>query len=189
MIESATILQSIHYLLKKLGTAGKVKLIKLLYLADKYHLIRYGRTVTNDDYYAMQHGPVGTTVKDLLSLSDFLSDEEKQYTSELLTQIGDNDFKANDVEIDYDMLSETDIEALDFVYEKYGSMGTWELRNYTHSYPEWSQYEDLFDKGHTKRERLATRELLSILKDDPIAVGIDEEHLKETEATLSGKFE
>lgn len=189
MIESATIIQSVHYLLKKLGTADKIKLIKLLYLADKYHLIRYGRTVTNDDYYAMPYGPVGTTVKDILSLSEFLSDEEKHYTNNLLTKVGDNAFRAKDVVEDYDMLSETDVEALDFVHEKYGAMSAWKLRDYTHRYPEWSQYEDLFTKGHTRRERLATKELLSVLDNDPIAAGITKEHLIEAEKTLSGRFD
>lgn len=32
--------------------------MKMLYLADKDHLGRYGRTIVGDDYVAMQNGPV-----------------------------------------------------------------------------------------------------------------------------------
>ena len=67
MIEAAIIVEALHYVLSKTKRAGKIKLIKLVYLADKYHLLKYGRTVTNDDYYAMEFGPVGTTVKDVLT--------------------------------------------------------------------------------------------------------------------------
>lgn len=36
----------------------KLKAAKLLYLADRYHLLRYGRPVTGDRYIAMDLGPV-----------------------------------------------------------------------------------------------------------------------------------
>ena len=40
--------QAINYLTKKEGgQIDKLKLIKLIYLADRYHLRRYGRRVVN----------------------------------------------------------------------------------------------------------------------------------------------
>lgn len=53
-------IEAIYYILSKLGKMDKLKLLKLVYLADKYHLIYYGRTITNDDYYAMKHGPIAS---------------------------------------------------------------------------------------------------------------------------------
>jgi len=189
MIETSTIIEAIYYILKKIKKADKIKLVKLLYLADKYHLIRYGRTITNDDYYAMEHGPVGTTVKDVLSFDSFsLAANAIKYASRLLNKVDENTFTANpSARVPFDMLSDTDKEALDFVVEHFGSMSSWKLRNYTHQYPEWYQYEDLFRSKRTKRERIDTKELLSTLKDDPLKM--PRKHLKESEKILTGKFD
>jgi uncharacterized phage-associated protein len=189
MIETSTIIEAIHYLLKKLEKADKIKLVKLIYLADKYHLIRYGRTITNDDYYAMEHGPVGATVKDVLSFDHFnIPSKTFKYLSTLINKDDKNGFRINqDVKITYDMLSDTDKEALDFVIEKFGKMGPWKLRDYTHQYPEWYQYKDLFENKLTRRERIETKELLSTLRDDPLSM--PRKHVKESEKILTGKFD
>ena len=198
MIETAAIIEAIHYILKKIRKADKIKLVKLIYLADKYHLIRYGRTITNDDYYAMEHGPVGTTVKDVLSLDSFnLSKKDYKYALSLLDKIDDNHFRANtEAKASFDMLSETDKEALDFVIEKFGWMRQWELRDYTHQYPEWYQYEDLFKNKLTRRgvqlrltrsQRIDTKELLSTIKDDFLK--IPPKHVEESKKILTGKFD
>lgn len=188
MIETSTIIEAIYYLLKKLEKADKIKLVKLIYLADKYHLIRYGRTITNDDYYAMEHGPVGMTVRDVLSLDPFnISKNGFKYASKLLVKVDENQFAANpNVRVSFDMLSETDMEALDFIVEKFGKMGQWKLRDYTHKYPEWLQYEGLFNNKLSKRERISTKELLSTIKDDPLKM--PSRHIKESEKVLTGKF-
>ena len=81
MTETTKIVQALCYFLTKIKRADKLRLVKLLFLADKYHLIHYGRTVTNDEYWAMPLGPVGTTTKDILTLDpDFLDREEYEYT-------------------------------------------------------------------------------------------------------------
>ncbi len=189
MIETSTIIEALYYILKKIKKADKIKLVKLIYLSDKYHLIRYGRTVTNDDYYAMEHGPVGTTVKDVLSFDSFnMSTKAFKYASTLLEKVDKNNFRAKpDASDVFDMLSDTDKEALDFVINKFGKMRQWELRDYTHQYPEWYQYEDLFKNKQTKSERIDTRELLSTLKDDPLKM--PRKHVKESEKILTGKFD
>ncbi len=189
MIETATIIEAIYYLLKKLEKADKIKLVKLIYLADKYHLIRYGRTITNDDYYAMEHGPVGATVKDVLSFDSFnIPPKTFKYLSALIVKDDKNHFRVKpDAHITFDMLSDTDKEALDLVFEKFGKMGQWKLRDYTHKYPEWYQYKDLFENKLTRRERIETKELLSTLKDDPLAM--PRRHVREAEKILTGTFD
>jgi uncharacterized phage-associated protein len=189
MIETNTIIEALHYILKGLGKADKIKLVKLMYLADKYHLIRYGRTISNDDYYAMEHGPVGTTVKDVLSLDSFnISSKGYKYASKLLRKIDENIFEANpDANISFDMLSETDREALDFVINEFGKMRQWQLRDYTHKYPEWYQYKALFQNRRTKRERIETKELLSIIPNDRL--GMSKKHIEESRKILTGDFD
>ncbi|MFQ5431748.1 MAG: Panacea domain-containing protein [Nitrospinota bacterium] len=190
MIETSTIIEAVYYFLNKTGEATKLKLLKLLYLADKYHLIRYGRTVTDDDYYAMEHGPVGSTVKDVLEFNRFtLAENEYAYASKLFDRIDDKTLKAKPgiQSGELEMLSESDIEALDFIIKKFGKMTAAELRNYTHRYPEWKQYREFFENNQTKRERLKTEELLSILPGDPL--GVTPEHIEESREILTGHHE
>src|SRR5260370_11079880 len=52
----------------------KYKICKLLFLADKYHLVRYGRPITGDRICAMEYGPVPSVALD--ALNTFLGIEE-----------------------------------------------------------------------------------------------------------------
>ena len=77
--------QAINYLAtREGGQIGKLKLIKLAYLADRFHIRRYGRPIFNDSYLAMQYGPVGSSVKDIAELSSFLGPEERKYAARFL---------------------------------------------------------------------------------------------------------
>src|SRR5262249_13142313 len=61
-------LEAVVYLASKgIPDFDKYKVCKLLFLADKYHLVRYGRPITGDRYYAMPYGPAPTTLLTLLS--------------------------------------------------------------------------------------------------------------------------
>ncbi len=189
MIETSKIIEALHYILHKIKIADKIKIIKLIYLADKYHLVHYGRTITNDDYYAMEYGPVGSTVKDVLEFDEFtLSHNEYEYASKLFEKIDNNTFKVKETikDSEFEMLSETDIEALNFVIDKFGNMDSWKLSEYTHKYPEWYQYEDLFSDKRTKRERIRTEELLSIVDD---YFGVSTEHIEESRKMLIGAYD
>lgn len=48
---------AIGYLVQQTG-ADLYSVMKMLYLADRAHLERFGRTVTGDEYVAMKNGPV-----------------------------------------------------------------------------------------------------------------------------------
>jgi uncharacterized phage-associated protein len=186
MIEAATIVESLHYILSKVKKAGKIKLIKLIYLADKYHLLHYGRTVTNDDYYAMDFGPVGTTVKDVLSLDKEMLAKDYKYITKLIGNRKGDFIAVTSAHPNYDHLSETDREALDFVIEKFGNMTGKQLTNYTHQYQEWAQHEHLFKGKLARRMRLEPEELLSVIDDN--CFGVTREHLEESRKMLTGIF-
>ena len=186
MIDTSKIIQALCYILGKVNTADKLKLIKLLYLTDKYHIIRYARTVTNDEYWAMDYGLVGSTAKDILGFDPEFLSGEFEYAYKMLKRVDQHCFTQGTyctIE-ELDKLSETDIEALDFVTEKFGHLNTTDLINLTHRYPEWAQYKELFGNQMRRRERIEERELLSVLDDDVLAVSRD--HLKESDNILSG---
>ena len=186
MIESSKIIQAFCYLLSKIKKADKLKLIKLLYLADKYHILRYARTITNDEYWAMDYGPVGSTAKDILGFDAELLSKEFKYAQKMLKKVDQHNFTLGThcTIKELDKLSETDIEALDFVSDHFGSLSSKELIKLTHRYPEWAQYKESFKNQMTKREKIENRELLSVLPSDILAVS--KEHLEESAKIFSG---
>lgn len=191
MIDTNTVIETVYYLLKRLGPKTKMEILKLVFMADKYHLIQYGRTITGDEYLAMQYGPVGSTVKDVLDFRDFvLSSTELKLAAKYIEESGSNDRKAREdgPDIDQlDMLSETDIEALDYAIEKFGSWSAYKLSQFTHQYPEWERFKPFFEKGSTKRERIKIEELLTTISNDGIEA--TDEHLEEVQKLVTGYSE
>lgn len=133
--------QILNYLAKRFeGKIDKLRAIKLIYLADKYHLRKYGRFVTGDQYVAMSYGPVQSGVKDIADLSDFLGAQEKEYAFRFIQKEG-HDIKSIN-EVDYEELSETDIEALEFVSKQFGNLAKFDLIELTHKGYEWKKHEN-----------------------------------------------
>jgi len=192
MIDTSKIIQALCFLLNEIPErrADKLKLVKLLFLADKCHLVRYGRTISGDDFWAMPFGVVGSVTKDVLGFDE--NDEnnfpnpEYEYTKKMLKKVGRYIYEANHAcdANNIDQLSETDIEALRLIAKHYGKFSGRQLVEFTHRYPEWQQYKKLFDSKEIKREKLNTEELLSVLPDDPFAM--PEEHIEESRKILNG---
>jgi len=133
--------QVIAYFIAKNGgnAIHVVKAIKLVYLADRQSITDFGFPVIDDVYVSMPHGPVNSNTYrhvnaeydlDACGWSDFLQGKANH-------EIGATKKFERD---DLDELSEADIQALDKVWEKFGPMDTWALRNWTHNrknIPEW----------------------------------------------------
>lgn len=139
-VEKAT--QALNYLAKKEGgKIDKMKAIKLIWLADRLHLRQYGRPILNDTYVAMDYGPVGSSVKDIAGATDFLPSEERKYSESYIKPDQKKYFVESIGEVDRDVFSETDIEAIDFIYEKYGKEHPLQLADMSHYFPEWKKFE------------------------------------------------
>lgn len=142
--------QAINYLARKEGgSINKMKVIKLIYLADRYHLRKYARPIVNDEYFAMDFGPVGSSVKDVAEESDFLSDIERNYAKDFIEKICRYDVRSvNNPEMS--VFSKSDVEALDFVYENFGALDQYELADLSHYYPEWERFREALAAGITR---------------------------------------
>lgn len=144
--------QAIGYLARREGgQIGKLKLIKLAYLADRFHLRRYGRPIFNDAYLAMQYGPVGSSVKDIIELSPtFLGSEERDYAGRFIEKgTKDNTVRSRDAE-DMDVFSDSEEEALRFAYDQFGRLSAADLVKVTHRYPEWQRHAAVLDQGTSR---------------------------------------
>jgi len=139
--------QAINYFAKKSGgTIDKLKVVKLIFFADRYHLRKYDRLVTNDSYFAMKLGPVSSGTKDILDAnSSFIDQDIIDYSSEYFNR------EANDVistqEVDYAVFSKSDIESLDFAWDTFGKYNQINLKDITHYYPEWRKHKPAIDSG------------------------------------------
>ena len=119
------------------GTMSHLKLIKLLYILDREALRRWTMPVTGDSFVSMSHGPVLSMTYDLMNTGDFRAGGEPTYWGRHISDIGDYEVKLKNAEFSTDDLSEAEIELIKEVFERFGAMSRWELRDYTHSFREW----------------------------------------------------
>jgi uncharacterized phage-associated protein len=154
-------LQTIYYCLTYLAIPSieKIKLIKLIFLADKHHLLNYGRTITDDIYYAMPHGPVCSVIFNILNESAFLNNPY------FILDADNNNVIKKDATCRFEMLSETDKNSLELILNKFAKYEKWDLVNLTHQYPEWQKYAETVKTKKTSI-RLKTKELVSVIKQD-----------------------
>lgn len=123
------------------GQINKMKALKLIYFADRYHIRKYGRLITNDNYLAMKHGPVPSTSKDIAESNDYLDDETKAYSLQFI-EPKDNLVLSSLREPDNSVLSDSDLEALRFAWDNFGHYDQFKLRDLTHDYPEWLKRQE-----------------------------------------------
>ena len=145
-MNNQTVVQALHYLIYKAGDGvmTKLYLLKTIYLADRYHLRQYGRTITNAKYVAMRLGPVPSEVKDTIEASiKGKSDVRKLFVAE---RKGNHETFKSVCTPCRDDLSDTEIEALDAALDKFREIGKGGIVTYTHNFPEWKNRKaDLSD--------------------------------------------
>ena len=133
--------QALNYLAKKFGgNINKMQAIKLIYFADRYHLRKYGRPVTNDEFVAMGYGPVGSKTKDIAENTPFLDKIEIEYSKRYIKNQGQYNIQSIN-EVDMDVFSGSDTEALDFAINNLGKFDQFDLAEISHAYPEWKKFE------------------------------------------------
>lgn len=146
--------QAINFLARKShGEIDKIKVVKLIYFADRFHLRKYGRPITNDEYWAMSYGPVNSGVKDISDMSEFLGDTERDYASQYIESPNKNVIKSIR-EVNNKVFSQTDIEALNWAWETFGHINGFDLANLSHQYPEWLKFKDIIESKTQSRVRM-----------------------------------
>lgn len=111
-----------------------MKLLKLLYLADRKALGEMGRPITFDRYVSMPHGPVLSRTYDVMCAEPdpFI----ESYWGTLIERDG-YDVRLHAAKVPNDQLSPAEEALLDSVWAEFGHYEKWALVNYTHTLPEW----------------------------------------------------
>ena len=139
------IIQALDYVAWKQPdhTLDNMKAYKLLWLADRYHLRQYGRTITGDEYHALPHGVVPSDAKCILESQGTKLPHSKEVANEYLEifPVCEHTYKALKAP-NMKVFSESDIEVLDIILSKFNSMTPLELSEFSHQFPEWKQYEE-----------------------------------------------
>ena len=126
-------IQAVAFLLRRETSKemNYMRLIKILYIADRESIKRTGRPITGDRVAAMPQGPVLSELYDLIKGTHLRSPELARFFKK-------EDYKIRLVE-DPGLanLSRFDIETIERVAEEFRAFNEWELVELTHKFPEW----------------------------------------------------
>jgi uncharacterized phage-associated protein len=118
------------------GTMSYLKLIKLLYLAERESLTRFGAPLTYDRYVSMPHGPVVSATLDRINEHEIY---QGGYWDTHITPKHNYEVSLREMEaVPNGALSPAEEALIDEIFARYGHLGRWELVKLTHDLPEWT---------------------------------------------------
>lgn len=135
--ERKTAQMAAFFLAKGDGSMSHLKLMKLLYLAERESLVRFGIQMTGDRLVSMDQGPVLSET--LNHMDDEVESVEDGWMSWISSKANYELSLIKDArKMRLNRLSRNDIEILNDVWRGFGHLGKWEIRDFTHTLPEWS---------------------------------------------------
>lgn len=126
---------AVYYSNKEGSKIPVLKLVKLIYLADRKHMQLTGFPITNDRFVSMPQGPVNSVAYNYIN-GEIADESWQQY----MCQRSGNTVSAaaRFEEEDLDELSDAEVETLSAVWDEFGGFDKWTIRNWTHdNCPEW----------------------------------------------------
>ncbi len=130
---------AVYLLRKNGGPMSHLKLMKLMYLSERTSLEKNANTITGDHFVSMPHGPVlSTTLDHINGYIESQSGGWDDYISARANHEVSVKDKVSESDNALGYISKSDKEAVDQVWEKFGGMAPFEIRDYTHEHcPEW----------------------------------------------------
>lgn len=121
---------------KEGGSIAVLKVAKLLYLADREFMAAYDLPMLFDELVSMPHGPVTSNT---LNYINGMEEQRDHWGDFVVARAGNMVGIGDEISFnDFDELSEAEAHVLETVWDKFGHMSAWQLRNYTHdNCPEW----------------------------------------------------
>lgn len=118
------------------GKMTRLRLIKLLYFADRDCILKFGHPICGGKYVSMKHGPVLSDLYNIITNN--LWTESQGFWEEHFANSGPRDIELIR-EPKPQKLSRAQISALQGVFERLKDLSDWQIRDLGHELPE---YED-----------------------------------------------
>ncbi|HCU58018.1 MAG TPA: hypothetical protein DF984_07355 [Anaerolineaceae bacterium] len=129
------------------GRMSRIKVLKLLYLADRQALKDWERPITFDEYYSMKNGQVLSGVLDLIN-----NNIKDQVWNDHIEQDGEYYIKLHNEPVTLRKLNKAEYKLLKSIYDRYGKMNRFDLGDLTKKFPEY--------KSTNSRRRTDIKEIL-----------------------------
>lgn len=151
--------QCLIWILNKKPGISKYHIMKIMFAADCYHLDHYGRPIYGEKYVAMRYGTVPSFMKDLLDIKSNMP----------FMECSPNCYVTN-CAVNYDVFSETDLEALEKGVCDYADLSFKEVKDKNHAHQAWKNHEkELNDQVKSVpipyEEMITNQDVLEDLKD------------------------
>jgi uncharacterized phage-associated protein len=173
------ITQLLNFFIRKNSNSHiqKLKAIKLIWAADRYHIRKYGRLVSQDEYCALPYGPVASLAKDVADLDlDYIDESYVEYINKYIERDDERRVLYSHKNVEEDNFSKTDLEALEFAWNEFGKFDGFKLAKISHDYPEWSRFKEPLESKTSRKETIHVEDFfenpakLTELSNDPFAV-------------------
>ncbi|WP_370322762.1 Panacea domain-containing protein [Oricola sp.] len=130
-------IQAVDFIARQRPGITQYYIGKILFFADREHLLDYGRPITGDRYVAMEHGPVPSAVRDLLKPDSGYPDEMLDVLASRveITHEANKQHVSSKSTDDFPALSGTDKEYLQASIANYANMPFAELKKISHDDP------------------------------------------------------
>jgi uncharacterized phage-associated protein len=145
-----------------------IKLMKLLYIADRESLRLYAMPISQDDYVSMEHGPVLSATEELLSNKHrgtvwgrHISDQRKFVDGHdnSVTLLQDMDYSA--------VLRPCEVEVLARTWDQFKGYSKWEIKKYCHD--NFREYDERAEKLKTSIPLTLETVFVALGDDDELA--------------------
>jgi uncharacterized phage-associated protein len=142
-----------------------IKLMKLLYIAERKSLEMYSMPIAGDDYVSMEHGPVLSTTYRLMS-SEKVGEVWNKHIAAIRRWVSGHEQEVPLIEaVAYEsILRGCEISILEEVWREFGSWSKWQLKDYCHK--NFKEYDERAEKMKTSI-KLDLETIFTALGDEP----------------------
>jgi uncharacterized phage-associated protein len=139
------------------GRMHYIKLLKLLYIADREAFNEWGIPVSNDNYVSMDNGPV------LSQTYNLVKEGGRVWSEYISAPFDDYEVQLTGEQLKSKKLSRAEENLLRRVFTQYGHMNRWDLVDYVHTFPEWRD-------PHGSSIPIEIEEILQALNEPPESI-------------------
>jgi uncharacterized phage-associated protein len=144
-----------NYILESIGKMSHLKLQKLLYFIEGYHLAYFSTNLIDDDFEAWVHGPVSRKIY------NELKDKSVIYSD--ITYIAEQDAPTPSIMLSR-LLTSDQVDLINEVLGLYGNETGFTLESITHQQTPWIKARECYNPADKCEEKIQKEEMQSYFK-------------------------